>query len=70
MKPRVKKSCEGCLALTMDRACDLGYKMTTTGNYPRFRSRPLEPCPKPVTNPEYLAALRNAAYVRQNRKKA
>ena len=55
----MKRTCDGCKALDMEK-CDLGYKTQKLYKEHSFliKVKPLEECPKPKTNDEYLYLLR------------
>jgi hypothetical protein len=53
----MKRTCNGCRALS-DNFCLLGYKTVVKKyfDYLPVEYKPLEECPKPKTNDEYVVA--------------
>ena len=56
-----KKTCNNCKALSVHpMKCDLGYKiLVKIVEYMEISAEPLEICPKPITNIEYVNAFNN-----------
>ena len=56
----MKKTCEGCRALSLyPMRCDLGKKIKIkTINDINVSAKPLEECPKPRTIKEYICLMR------------
>jgi hypothetical protein len=51
----MKRNCNGCRALNSDKYCDLGYKIEKIQvDFITIGTKPLENCPKPKTNNEYI----------------
>jgi hypothetical protein len=61
----MKKTCNGCKASTIDRfeaRCDLGFSVDTIFSklfLIAYEGKPLEECPKPKTNKEFVNLLVN-----------
>ena len=74
MTDRIKKTCNGCLALADDDGhgifchCSLGYDIKSIRRkdvipgFDVYEYKPVEPCPKPKTNKERI----NASKKRKN----
>ena len=60
MRISQKRTCNNCKA-EVQGLCDLGYDSDIYKVYHGITVsyRPLEPCPKPITNPDWCIAMRN-----------
>ena len=50
MRPRMKRTCDGCKALeTSEQNCQLLHPITVQGRWPHYLYSPAEECEKPLT---------------------